>query len=115
MLFIGGFLGASAQILHSLPGKVAGILITVVLYLLARKYNYENRYQDYRALAEGLRVQEAWFAAGLTNDPVDSSYLRMQQSELQWIRMALSCAYLLTRDEALTRRARRRTGLSRVG
>ena len=102
LLFIGGFLGASAQILHSLPGKVAGILITVVLYLLARKYNYENRYQDYRALAEGLRVQEAWFAAGLTNDLVDSSYLRMQQSELQWIRMALSSAYLLTRDEALS-------------
>ncbi len=100
LLFIGGFLGASAQVLHSLPGKVAGILVTVALYLLARKYNYENRYQDYRALAEGLRVQEAWFAAGLTNDLVASSYLRMQQSELQWIRMALSCAYLLTRDEA---------------
>jgi hypothetical protein len=100
LLFIGGFLGASAQILHSLPGKVAGILTTVVLYILARKYNYENRYQDYRALAEGLRVQEAWFGAGLSDDSVDASYLRMQQSELQWIKMALSCTYLLTRDEA---------------
>jgi hypothetical protein len=100
LLFIGGFMGATAQILHSLPGKVAGILVTVVLYVLARTYDYENRYQDYRALAEGFRVQEAWFAAGLTNDRVDSSYLRMQQSELQWIRMALSNAYLLARDEA---------------
>jgi len=100
LLFIGGFMGATAQILHSLPGKVAGILVTVVLYVLARTYDYENRYQDYRALAEGFRVQEAWFAAGMTMDRVDSSYLRMQQSELQWIRMALSSAYLLARDEA---------------
>ncbi len=98
LLFIFGFLGASAQKLNQpelVALNVAGIVLTFVFFFLARKNNYENRYQDYRALAEGLRVQEAWFCAGLTHELVDKSYLRMQQSELQWIRMALRCAYLI--------------------
>lgn len=98
LLFIFGFLGASAQKLNRpelVALNVAGIILTFVFFFLARKNNYENRYQDYRALAEGLRVQEAWFCAGLTFELVDKSYLRMQQSELQWIRMALRCAYLV--------------------
>jgi hypothetical protein len=47
----------------------------------------ERRYLDYRALAEGLRVQFFWRACGL-NDSVAEHYLRKQRSELDWIRHA---------------------------
>lgn len=90
------FLGATIQILSQLPSfvKIVGIAAAFVAYRVARKNDYENRYQDYRALAEGLRVQHAWFCAGLTNDFADRAYLRMQEGELQWIRMALRSFYL---------------------
>lgn len=43
---------------------------------------------DYRALAEGIRVQRAWFRAGLT-DLVSQRYLRRHGQSLGWIRTAL--------------------------
>jgi hypothetical protein len=96
LLYIILFFAATAQITtENLAYKLFGILVTLGVYFLARKNDYENRYQDYRALAEGLRVQEAWYCGGLRNELVDVFYLRMQQSELQWIRMALRCAFLL--------------------
>jgi hypothetical protein len=48
----------------------------------------QGRYLDYRALAEGLRVQFYWRLAGLA-DTASSSYLRKQLDELRWIREAL--------------------------
>jgi hypothetical protein len=75
--------------------KLGALLGAFVIFRLARRRDDENRYQDYRALAEGLKVQRAWCAAGLSAFLVESSYLQMQQSELQWIRMALRTAYLL--------------------
>lgn len=101
LLYIFLFLGAAAQIAtHNLAFKLCAIVVTLLLYFVARRNDYENRYQDYRSLAEGLRVQEAWYCAGLTRKLVDLCYLRMQQSELQWIRMALRCAYLLFCEDA---------------
>ncbi|MGA7570256.1 MAG: hypothetical protein WCA80_05560, partial [Candidatus Aquilonibacter sp.] len=70
------------------------LIVAFGAYGFARRYDYENRYQDYRALAEGLRVQDAWYCAGLSHYLADRSYLRMQEGELQWIRMALRAAYL---------------------
>ncbi|MFS8084533.1 MAG: hypothetical protein ACMG6H_02810, partial [Acidobacteriota bacterium] len=54
----------------------------------ARRRDYQNKYQDYRALAEGLRVQFFW---GLTGSPlsVADHYLRKQRSELDWICSAI--------------------------
>ncbi len=49
---------------------------------------YKARFYDYRALAEGLRVQMYWTAAGITACAGDH-YLRRQRSELDWIRQAL--------------------------
>ncbi len=49
------------------------------MFVLAKRNDYENRYQDYRAIAEG-----------------EASYLQMQQSELEWIRLALRTAYLIS-------------------
>ena len=94
-----GFIAGAAQIVELGPAGVAikaGLLfVAFAFFAFARKNDYENRYQDYRALAEGLRVQQAWRCAGLRDRVVDESYLRMQQSELQWIRLALRAAALV--------------------
>ncbi len=94
-----GFIAGAAQIVELGPAGVAikaGLLfVAFAFFAFARKNDYENRYQDYRALAEGLRVQQAWRCAGLRDRVVDASYLRMQQSELQWIRLALRAASLI--------------------
>jgi len=73
-------------------------ILAVYLFFLAAAYlwinrrakrrDYQNKYQDYRALAEGLRVQFFW---GLTGSKlsVADHYLRKQRSELDWICSAI--------------------------
>ncbi|HEY9086338.1 MAG TPA: DUF4231 domain-containing protein [Candidatus Tyrphobacter sp.] len=97
LLLVTAFAAATIQIMAHLPEilKLVGLAAAFVAYGLARKNDYENRYQDYRALAEGLRVQRAWYAAGLRRQLVDKAYLRMQEGELQWIRLALRAFFLL--------------------
>ncbi len=56
---------------------------------MSRERLYKN-YLDCRALAEALRVQEAWSSCGLRLSAVDY-YLRKHHNELRWIRMALRC------------------------
>ena len=67
--------------------------LTVIL-LWQRRRDVQGRYLDYRALAEGLRVQFYWRLAGLP-DSASSSYLRKQLDELRWIREALRAAAAL--------------------
>jgi len=55
----------------------------------ASKGDYHAKHLDYRALAEGLRIQIFWHIAGL-REPVAKHYLRKQRSELDWIRDAIS-------------------------
>ncbi|HEX3837199.1 MAG TPA: hypothetical protein VHW25_09595 [Steroidobacteraceae bacterium] len=62
-------------------------LLTLVL-IWHRRMDAQGRYLDYRALAEGLRVQFYWRLGGLS-DNASSSYLRKQLDELRWIREAL--------------------------
>jgi hypothetical protein len=76
--------------------KLGFLAVAFVVFAIAKRSDYENRYQDYRAIAEALRVQYAWCCAGLRNRLVEASYLQMQQSELEWIRLALRTAYLIT-------------------
>lgn len=97
ILLICAFFAAAVQVIGIFNPmfKVAALAVAFAAYGLARRNDYENRYQDYRAIAEGLRVQAAWYCAGLTHRLVDSAYLRMQASELQWIRLALRFFYLL--------------------
>jgi hypothetical protein len=49
---------------------------------------WQNRFQDYRALAEGLRVQLFWAIAALPA-AVPDYYLRKQVGELGWIQFAM--------------------------
>ncbi|HLX25596.1 MAG TPA: hypothetical protein VKR05_01280, partial [Candidatus Cybelea sp.] len=55
--------------------------------VIARK-RLQDRFQDYRALAEGLRVQYYWQLAGI-REPVYDHYFARQEGELDWIRNAM--------------------------
>lgn len=50
--------------------------------------NSETQYMDWRALAEGLRVQTYWHAAGI-DECASDYYLSSQRDELDWIRCAV--------------------------
>lgn len=54
----------------------------------ATEQDYQNKHQDYRALAEALRIQFFWQVAGVQGDVADH-YLRKQRGALEWIRNAL--------------------------
>lgn len=51
-------------------------------------HNSEAQYMDWRALAEGLRVQTYWHAAGI-DECASNYYLNNQRDELDWIRHAI--------------------------
>jgi hypothetical protein len=76
------------------PVRVVPLVYLLLFAFLAlilvwhRRLDAQGRYLDYRALAEGLRVQFYWRLAGLA-DTASSSYLRKQLDELRWIREAL--------------------------
>jgi hypothetical protein len=63
------------------------MLAAVVVYRRAKRNDYQNKFQDYRGLAEGLRVQFFWRLAGLS-DCVADHYLGRHRWELEWIRNA---------------------------
>ena len=66
-----------------------GFFLTgIVLVRWAQSQRIFNRYLDYRALAEALRVNLFWKIAGLPADASDY-YLRSYRSQLDWIRSAL--------------------------
>lgn len=60
----------------------------VAIYVLAGRWQFQNKHLDYRALAEGLRVQLFWNLAGLPHEVADH-YLRQHRTELEWIRNAI--------------------------
>lgn len=64
------------------------ILAGVVSYTVVSKYQYGSKHLDYRALAEGMRVQLYWQLAGVDKCVADY-YLLTQKSELDWICSAI--------------------------
>ena len=83
-------------------------------YKWADRRGYQTRYLDYRALAEGLRVQFFWKLAGIEESAADY-YLRKQKSELEWIRNAIrSCMTEIRADESPERRTPDRERLNLV-
>ncbi|HLZ82603.1 MAG TPA: hypothetical protein VKQ54_03480 [Caulobacteraceae bacterium] len=67
-----------------------GVFAIGALYywLRLRQFQLQNRFQDYRALAEAMRVQLFWAAAARPEAAADS-YLRKQSGEMGWIQFAL--------------------------
>jgi hypothetical protein len=70
----------------SLIALAAYVTLIAVSYIRFRRgRTAQTAFQDYRALAEGLRVQLAWRRAGLPHSVADH-YLRKHADELTWIR-----------------------------
>jgi hypothetical protein len=65
-------------------------LAGVIIYRVADRRSWHRKYLDYRALAEGLRVQCYWVAAGVTAGRTTKfahdNFLQKQDVELGWIR-----------------------------
>jgi len=86
--------------LLSTPLMIGGIislmLFAVVNNALAVRGSWQRKYLDYRTLAEGLRVQFYWAAAGVTSGSVSKfahdNFLQMQDTELGWIRNVMRVA-----------------------
>ncbi len=75
-----------------LYGYYACLAAAALPILLERRAELRGRHEDYRALAEALRVQFFWMVAGLPDLAADK-YLRKQAGEMVWIRDAISeCA-----------------------
>lgn len=62
------------------------LLVSIVFFVKNKDYN--TKPLDYRALAEGLRIQFFWKLCGIKDD-VANHYLQQERSELQWISYAL--------------------------
>jgi hypothetical protein len=62
-----------------------------IVYFCFEKTAAAERGDDYRAIAEGLRVQFYWTACG-SGESVASNYLQRQRGELGWIRNIISVA-----------------------
>jgi hypothetical protein len=60
----------------------------IAWYRISQRRHVEQRYLDYRALAEACKIQYFWQVAGV-RDSVCAHYLRQQSDELEWIRLVL--------------------------
>jgi hypothetical protein len=70
-----------------------------LVYLKGSRGRLEDRYLDYRGLAEACRVQYFWSWAGLEVRAADH-FLREQRDELEWIRQAVRATALGPADPA---------------
>ena len=69
--------------------------IGIAWYRVSERRCVEQRYLDYRALAEACKIQHFWDVAGI-NESVSDHYLREQHDELDWIRQAIRTTGLIT-------------------
>lgn len=96
----------SAFILYAhMHAQDAMIYLYLVLFIagvglatLTRRRDWHRKYLDYRALAEGLRVQSCWRRAGVVNlqNPTYShdNFMQEQDVALGWIRNVMRAASL---------------------
>jgi hypothetical protein len=71
-------------------------LVSAAVQYQADRRGWHRKYLDYRALAEGLRVQFFWAVAGVANENeskfTHDSFLQTQDPELGWIRNVMRVA-----------------------
>lgn len=93
------------------PDFLAAFLLALVcaigVQFLSKRRGWHRKYLDYRALAEGLRVQFYWAVGGVTQPNASSfthdSFLQAQDPEIGWIRNVMRVAG--TRVDASRRRS----------
>lgn len=92
--------GAAFLLYEQVPSQDAMIYVYLLLFaagvglaMLARRREWHRKYLDYRALAEGLRVQSYWRRAGVVDldNPscANENFMQEQDTELGWIRNVL--------------------------
>jgi hypothetical protein len=78
---------------RSILGVLLVFALAGALALWAHRRNWHRKYLDYRALAEGLRVDFYWEIAGVRSqfggEFAHESFLQKQDVELEWIRAAM--------------------------
>ena len=102
MIFLSFF---SLVLFAHLPVHVLWFLLLSFYFLIMayvhnaglKKRDEDTKYEDYRSLAEGLRVQFFWRAVGLGDSVVDY-YLWKQRTELDWMRNVFRGWNLLTEN-----------------
>ena len=87
--------------LHGFVNIVAVLAVFGLGWLLAfwaRRRSWDRRYLDYRALAEGLRVDFYWELSGVRAHFDDAfaheSFLQKQDTQIEWIRAAMRAVTL---------------------
>ena len=65
--------------------------LAIALFWWRRAQHSSEKAQDYRAIAEGLRVQSFWNLAGLGRS-VPANYMHRQRTEFDWIRGVIRTA-----------------------
>ena len=102
---LAALMGIAFTVYDNLPAQDEMLNVFLLLFALggllvviANRRSWHRKYLDYRALAEGLRVQLYWRRAGisLTGDPefARDNFLQKQDVELGWIRNAMRSAAL---------------------
>lgn len=81
---------------------IASGICAWLVYVYGAHLRLENRYLDYRALAEACRVQYFWKRAGIRTCVTDH-FLRDQRDELEWLRRAVRTTELLPGDVVSSR------------
>lgn len=75
---------------------LAFFLVSAAVQYRSKRKSWHRKYLDYRALAEGLRVQFFWAVAGVDNESeskyTHDHFLQTQDPELGWIRNIMRVA-----------------------
>ena len=100
LAFLMGFMFILYSDLDTRQGFLYAFLVSFLaaagLQYLAKRRGWHRKYLDYRTLAEGLRVQFYWAAAGVSNENLSKfshdNFLQTQDPELGWIRNVMRVA-----------------------
>ncbi|MEP7044399.1 MAG: hypothetical protein ABI843_15145 [Dokdonella sp.] len=102
---VAALMGIAFTVYDNLPAHDYMIFVFLLLFVVAgvvvvtaKRRGWHRKYLDYRALAEGLRVQSFWRRAGLsiTGDAefARDNFMQKQDVELGWIRNLMRSAAL---------------------
>ena len=71
-------------------------VLATAIHMFGKRHSWHRKYLDYRTLAEGLRVQLYWSAAGVTagskSKYTHDTFLQSQDPDLGWIRNVMRVA-----------------------
>lgn len=102
---LAALMGIAFALYAHLPAQDFLIYLFLLLFagggyvaVLARRRGWHRKYLDYRALAEGLRIQSFWQRAGVAaavdHEFAHDNFLQKQNIELGWIRNVMRVAAL---------------------